>query len=56
MLVDMDALFQLFWRRGIGSWALQLVPVLGGSYVFPVTKDLSVMLEKTKADEHQWAI
>lgn len=38
---------------GLEAWAPQPVPALGGSYVLPVTRDLSVTWKKTKAHENR---
>lgn len=54
LLVNMDALIQLFWSPGHRVLGPTIGASLRGSYVFPVTKDLCVMLEKTKV-YNQWA-
>lgn len=47
---DLD---QLLASSGLEAWPPQLVPVLGGSYVLPVTRGLSVTWKKTKAHENR---
>ena len=55
LLVNMGALIQLFWSPGHRVLGPAVGASLRGSYVFSVTKALSVMLEKTKVYKNQWA-
>lgn len=54
--VSSRTLPQLLLSTGLESWALQLVPALGGSCQLPGTKDLSVLWKKTQVRKNRWAV